>query len=266
MRGTDDCSVHAACVNTEGHFKCKCHRGYLGDGRVCAPAPIHLDVIKSSFYTNDTINCAVSGQPVPYPKWAPGWVYDPTGLFDDSYDGNRVAVTLTQCKTACLMADDCTSFFWDAGQKKCLLRKDECPFISANVPGCQAQGSGIPVPTICTDGAKYTFNSPAPPTREVALRPLPPPAPPPRMLKCPPPLVPCVQRCPPTSAALPSPTSRGTPSCRRGARRTRRTLDARGERRTRCRPTPCRGHNSFCDTQSVRHQAPPLVAFFLLVY
>ena len=170
MRGTDDCSRHAACVNTEGGFRCRCYEGFVGGGKVCAPQLLHLERISGAFYTKDTINCAASGTPVPYPKFAPGWVYDPTGRFTDSYDGNRVGVTLQECKTACWMSDECTSFFWDVGQAKCLLRKDECPFITPNVPGCEAPGSGVPQLTICTNGQLYTPNSPAPPTRKCTLR------------------------------------------------------------------------------------------------
>ena len=32
---THDCSVHAACANTEGSFTCTCKTGYLGSGKIC---------------------------------------------------------------------------------------------------------------------------------------------------------------------------------------------------------------------------------------
>ena len=30
-----NCSNHATCINTAGHFNCSCKAGYAGDGNVC---------------------------------------------------------------------------------------------------------------------------------------------------------------------------------------------------------------------------------------
>jgi hypothetical protein len=35
--GTDNCSTHADCTNTDGGFTCTCQAGYTGSGRLCAP-------------------------------------------------------------------------------------------------------------------------------------------------------------------------------------------------------------------------------------
>ena len=33
--GSHNCSNHATCINTAGHFNCSCKAGYTGDGHVC---------------------------------------------------------------------------------------------------------------------------------------------------------------------------------------------------------------------------------------
>ena len=33
--GTDDCSINAMCLNTNGSFTCACHMGYIGNGSNC---------------------------------------------------------------------------------------------------------------------------------------------------------------------------------------------------------------------------------------
>ena len=34
-KGTDNCDENAFCKNTVGSFKCRCKRGYRGNGRWC---------------------------------------------------------------------------------------------------------------------------------------------------------------------------------------------------------------------------------------
>jgi hypothetical protein len=98
-----------------------------------------------------------------------GWVYDPTG-YSDTLDSslNRVNVTLTQCKLACVAADDCTGFYWDEGLKVCGLQKGVCPYVQNTIPGCgdasqcQTTPCGSPLVSTCSY-QQYTPNSPAPP-------------------------------------------------------------------------------------------------------
>jgi hypothetical protein len=80
---------------------------------------------------------------VPYPELAPGWVADPVGVA--SPFGNRLNVTLLQCKIACAtsqaLGTGCTSFFFDGGQSRCFLKKGESPDCQA--PGLVAMCVGI---------------------------------------------------------------------------------------------------------------------------
>ena len=34
--GSHDCNENATCVNTAGHFKCSCNKGFKGDGKTCS--------------------------------------------------------------------------------------------------------------------------------------------------------------------------------------------------------------------------------------
>ena len=34
--GSHNCSEHATCINTDGHFNCSCKPGYIGDGYMCS--------------------------------------------------------------------------------------------------------------------------------------------------------------------------------------------------------------------------------------
>ena len=34
--GNHDCNENATCVNTAGHFKCSCNKGFSGDGKTCS--------------------------------------------------------------------------------------------------------------------------------------------------------------------------------------------------------------------------------------
>jgi hypothetical protein len=79
VRGTDTCSKHAACINTQGGFECKCFEGFWGNGKVCTPSfdvlqskKKELDVINNDFYTLDTLSCIAGAQKITYPTTAPG--------------------------------------------------------------------------------------------------------------------------------------------------------------------------------------------------
>ena len=137
LLGLDQCSKNAACENTSGSYRCHCHAGYLGHGKVCTPQPIHLLRIDHRFYTKDTMSCVSGSAGVLYPPYAPGWAPDPTGYYDSRPSENRVPVTLDECKLACVMTEgECTSFYFDPIQGKCILKKNECPATDDSVYGC----------------------------------------------------------------------------------------------------------------------------------
>ncbi|KAG7675052.1 hypothetical protein Ndes2526B_g07900 [Nannochloris sp. 'desiccata'] len=162
--GLDGCSANAACINTSGSYECECYNGYHGNGKLCIALPISLTRIEKSYYTKNTLSCISTSQDVPYPTTAPGYVVDPTGYFSGNI-GNRVAVTLTQCKIACTMADECTSFYFDLIQGSCFLKKNECPYVSSDIQGCTNCGRedcSAPNVSIC-EKEVYQKNSPAPP-------------------------------------------------------------------------------------------------------
>ncbi len=170
--GLDSCSANAACINTPGSYKCECYDGYHGNGKLCIALPISLTRIEKSYYTKDTLSCISTSQNVPYPTNAPGYVVDPTGYFPVIGAGNRVSVTLTECKIACSMSDECTSFYFDPIQGSCFLKKNECPYVGSNVDGCTTCGwdpCSKPNVSIC-EKQVYQKNSPSPPTSKFFSR------------------------------------------------------------------------------------------------
>ena len=38
--GTDECDIHANCINYPGYYECHCRAGYLGNGFQCYPCEI----------------------------------------------------------------------------------------------------------------------------------------------------------------------------------------------------------------------------------
>ncbi len=164
--GLDSCSANAACINLPGSYKCECYDGYHGNGKLCIALPISLTRIEKSYYTKDTLSCISTSEDVPYPTNAPGYVVDPTSYFPVTGAGNRQIVTLTKCKIACSMADQCTSFYFDPIQGSCFLKKNECPYVGSNVSGCTTcdrPNCSAPNVSIC-EKEVYVKNSPAPAT------------------------------------------------------------------------------------------------------
>ena len=163
--------MNAACINTPGSYKCDCYDGYHGNGHLCIALPIALTRIEKAYYTKNTLSCISTSQHVSYPTNAPGYVVDPTGYFPTVGAGNRVSVTLTECKIACHMSDECTSFYFDPIQGSCFLKKDECPYVTSNINGCTDCGRedcSAPNVSIC-EKEIYQKNSPAPPTRKALV-------------------------------------------------------------------------------------------------
>ena len=37
---SNDCSINADCINTEGSYDCVCLTGYTGDGSSCSKCPV----------------------------------------------------------------------------------------------------------------------------------------------------------------------------------------------------------------------------------
>lgn len=172
--GLDECSVNAACTNTDGGYKCSCYKGWHGSGKLCVSMPLAQYQIQKSFFTKGTLSCINTSNPVVYPKMAPGWVEDPTGYFPVDSPANRIPVSLTDCKVACLTAADCTSFYFDPLQGTCILKKNECPYTQSSVPGCDPATCGR-TPT-CDAPNESTCNllvfqkdSPQAPTRKLVI-------------------------------------------------------------------------------------------------
>lgn len=140
--GLHDCSINAACINNPGSYKCECYKGWHGNGRICVSMPISQFHILTAFYTNDSLSCISTSEDVEYPVTAPGYVEDPTGYFPPHSATSRIPTSLTECKVACLMAGECTSFYFDPIQGQCILKKNECPYTQATIPGCDPSTCG----------------------------------------------------------------------------------------------------------------------------
>lgn len=169
VRGNSLCDRNAACINTEGGFTCQCYEGYIGNGKKCVPNLVALARTRESYYTNNTLSCFAGVVPVAYPVGAPGWVYDPTGYYNNPalINKNRIAVTLNECKMACSTANSCTSFYYDTAYSTCLLYTNSCPYTDSSVPGCagpcDTNPCGSPLVESCTY-PDYSNTPPAEPT------------------------------------------------------------------------------------------------------
>lgn len=130
VRGTDNCGPHASCIDTQTGFSCQCYWGYQGDGVTCAPSPALAD-LKSLYFTQPMGQACSEGAPVPWPKYSPGFVYDPMNSLKffstDNKTGSPTNVTLEECMIACQMADGCESFVFNDVQQKCFLARGQCP-------------------------------------------------------------------------------------------------------------------------------------------
>eukprot|EP00884_Botryococcus_braunii_P015420 jgi/Botrbrau1/2561/Bobra.0079s0047.1 len=90
VRGTDNCAANATCINTNGAFQCKCWLGFsdllnsAGDGSSCTPTAA-IQQLRSQY--TDVADQGPLICDIPYPMFAPGFQYDPTGALQrDSYE------------------------------------------------------------------------------------------------------------------------------------------------------------------------------------
>lgn len=166
LRGMDECSPYAACINLQGldefgnGYTCECWVGYedvshghgIAPGRQCRERrETPLDLLKhkhdpalsditGAYCTNFSLDTSSTSNVVPYPHTAPGWAYNPVCFVDpkcrDTFNyknQNQVPVTLEECKLACATSKqdgtNCTSFRYNFGTLKCILYQNQDPSV-----------------------------------------------------------------------------------------------------------------------------------------